>query len=73
MGDKEFHEMLGVLFDYDTIINDIAESKNREEALRSAAQGKNINLEDADIRDIANVLDKIADIKGKGLILSPRN
>jgi hypothetical protein len=71
MGDKEFHEMLGILFDYDDKIDQCTKSDNREEALTKIATEMGIDLEQKDIIDLVNTLDAISKIKKE--YLTPRN
>lgn len=77
--DKEFHRMLGLLVDYNDRIHQICDSSEievRKQKLKEMATKEGINLEDLDIRDLMDALEKIRKIKsesGSWYLYSPRN
>jgi hypothetical protein len=74
MGDKEFHEMLGILCDYDDLINKIG--KEERNGLINLASKYEIKLDEADINDLLTGLDGIKNMKnnnGSCFYASPRN
>jgi hypothetical protein len=76
MGDKEFHEMLGILCDYDDLVNEFTQADDRQNGLTNLARKHGISLDEADIRDLLKGLDGIIKMKSKGsncFYASPRN
>ena len=75
MGDKEFHEMLGRLFDTNRtdVTNTILPEKNKEQKLREKASEWGITLDDKDVRDLIGCFDEIHKIKENNQFSSPRN
>jgi capsule polysaccharide export protein KpsC/LpsZ len=76
MGDKQFHQMLGKLFDTrgENVTSRIRGAKNKEEELRNYAMEKNItDLDPQDIKDLLDCLDEIHTIKSKNEFRSPRS
>jgi hypothetical protein len=68
MGDKEFHEMLGILFDHDDLIVQVTSQSSqsgRERALRNLATERNIDLGNQDVTDLLNAVDGIHEAKNK--------
>jgi hypothetical protein len=75
MGDKEFHEMLGRLFDTNRtdVTNRIYQEKDKEQKLREKASEWGIMLDDKDVRDLIGCFDQIHKVKENDHFLSPRN
>ena len=77
--DKEFHRMLGLLIDYNDRIHLICESSEvevRKQKLKEMASTEGINLEEQDIKDLVDALDKLRKIKTEAepcYMDSPRN
>ena len=75
MGNKEFHEMLGILIDTDgtTKIEAVRNATNKEEEIKRIANQENIQLEQKDITDLVNCIDELHKIKSSVFARSPRN
>jgi hypothetical protein len=77
MGNKEFHEMLGLIIDSDQkAIGEILRAQNKDAkktAIRNYANGKNINLDEQDINDLAEFDYEYVTGRRKVTVSSPRN
>jgi hypothetical protein len=78
MGMKEFHEMLGLIVDSEqNAVSGILHAANKDAkkiALRNYANGKNINLDEADIDALAECdYEWVEGGRNKVTVSSPRN
>jgi hypothetical protein len=77
MGNKEFHEMLGLIIDSDQqAIGEILRAQNKDAkktAIRNYGNGKNINLDEQDINDLAEFDYEYVTGRRKVTVSSPRN
>jgi hypothetical protein len=81
MGDKEFHELLGIIVDSNeqdvtrTIVQ-AADYRAKEQVLKNLARQNGIdpnNLTPQDIGDILKIINEIHIIKGRVSLMSPRS
>jgi hypothetical protein len=77
MGDKEFHEILGLIVDSsEKAVSEIVHAANvdaKKTALRKFANDHNIVLEEQDIDDLSNCTFEIGLESRKITVSSPRN
>ena len=76
MGDKEFHEMLGILCDYDDLIHEVTQADSRQNGLTNLARKYGISLDEKDVKDLLKGLDGIIKMKKEDsncFYASPRN